>query len=150
MPGILLCCSACQAHRGDPWLGSYSVFQHISYLKEHPGWGPTLLFSVLGVLWASLYIVQVGCEEREATGMAPPPIRDLAVLLCFQGCLAFLHQHFPPGSPPSHFLNPLLCIQQQPLPWDCSTTPKLQLPAAEPSRGPVFLSGSCMATARTV
>ena len=24
------------------WLGSYSVVLHISNLKEHPGWGPTL------------------------------------------------------------------------------------------------------------
>ena len=30
--------------------------------------------------------------------------------------------------------------QQQPSPWDCSTIPKLQLPSAVPSRGPVFLS----------
>ena len=27
---------------GPPWLGSYSVVWHISNLKEHPGWGPTL------------------------------------------------------------------------------------------------------------
>ena len=42
-----------------------------------------------------------------------------------------------------------LCSQQQPLAWDCSTIPKLQLPATVPSRGPVFLSGICMAAART-
>ena len=27
---------------GLPWLGSYSVDQCISHLKEHPGWGPAL------------------------------------------------------------------------------------------------------------
>ena len=40
--------------------------------------------------------------------------------------------------------------QQQPLPWDCPTVPKLQLPAAVPSRAPASLSGACMAAARTV
>ena len=34
--------------------------------------------------------------------------------------------------------------QQQPLHWDCSTNPKLQLPTAVPSRGPVSLSRVCM------
>ena len=41
----------------------------------------------------------------------------------------FLHWHFPPRSPPSHPLDPCLHSQQQPSPWDCSTIPKLQLPA---------------------
>ena len=40
--------------------------------------------------------------------------------------------------------------QQQPLPWDHSTIPKLHLPAAAPSRVPAFLSRRCMAAARTV
>ena len=70
-----------------------------------------------------------------------------AVLPCFHGCLAFLYQHFPPRSPPSHPLNPSLQCQQQPSPWDYSTIPKLQLPAAAPSRGPAFLSGVCMSVA---
>ena len=39
--------------------------------------------------------------------------------------------------------------QQQPLPLDCSTIPKFQLPFATPSRGPVSLSRVCMAVART-
>ena len=53
-------------------------------------------------------------------------------------------------SSPSYPLNPSLHSQQQPLPWDCSTIPKLQLPATAPSRGPASLSGVCMAAARTV
>ena len=74
--------------------------------------------------------------------MAPAPTSDSEVLPCFHGCLAFLHRHFP-RSPPSHPLNLSLHSQQQPLPWDCSTIPKLQLPATAPSRGPGSLSGVC-------
>ena len=82
--------------------------------------------------------------------MAPPPTCDSAVSPCFHGCLAFLHLHFPPQSPPSNPLNLSLCSQQQLLPWDFSTIPKLQPPATVPSRGPAFISGVCMAVARTV
>ena len=46
--------------------------------------------------------------------------------------------------------NPSLHSQQQPLPWNCSTIPKLQLPAAAPSSEPSFLSRICMAPAKTV
>ena len=60
LSGVLLCCSACQAHRapllagvllcgsvhqalkGALWLGSYAVDQCISHLKGLPGWGPAL------------------------------------------------------------------------------------------------------------
>ena len=92
----------------------------------------------------------LACGERKAMGMAPPPTCDSAVWPCLHGCLAFLHRHFPPRSPPSHPLNPSLCSQQQPLPWDCSTIPKLHLPAAAPSRRPPFLPGICIAVARTI
>ena len=68
--------------------------------------------------------------------MAPPTMHDSAVSPCFRGFLAFLHRHFPRPSPPSHPVDLSLCSQQQPSPWDCSTIPKLQLPAAAPSRGP--------------
>ena len=63
---------------------------------------------------------------------------------------AFLHRRFPPQSPPSHPQHPSLHSQQQCSPWDCSTIPKLQFPAAVPSRGPSSLSRVCMAVARTV
>ena len=92
----------------------------------------------------------LACGEREAMVMAPPTTCDSAVSPCFHGCLAFLHRHFPPQSPPSHPLHPSLHSQQQPLPWDCSTIPKLQLPTVAPSRGSASLSGVCMAAARTV
>ena len=82
--------------------------------------------------------------------MAPPPVHDSAVSPCFHGCLAFLHWHFPPRSPPSQPLNLSLCSQQLPLPWDCSTVPQLQLPAPVPSGRAPALPGVCMVAARTV
>ena len=82
--------------------------------------------------------------------MAPSRMLDSAVLSCFHGCPVFLHRRFPPQFPPSHPLDPSLHSQQQLLPWVCSTIPKLQLPAAEPSRGLVSLSRVCMTVARTV
>ena len=45
-----------------------------------------------------------------------------------------------PQSSPSHPLDASVCSQHQPSPWDCSTIPKLQLPATAHSRGPVSLS----------
>ena len=86
-----------------------------------------------------LFSCRVG-RERPWWWLHPPC--DSAVSPCFHGCLAFLHLHFPPRSPPSHPLTLCLCSQQQPSPWDCSTVPKLQLPATASS-------GVCMAVART-
>ena len=68
----------------------------------------------------------------------------------FHGCWDFLHRHFPPQSPPSHPLNLSPHSLQQLSPWDCSTIPKVQFPAAVPSKGSGFLSGVSMAAARTV
>ena len=70
--------------------------------------------------------------------MAPPTMCDSAVLSYFHGCPAFLHRHFPPQSPPSHPLHLSLHSQQQPSPQNCSTIPKLQLPAA------VQVHGTCI------
>ena len=91
------------------------------------------------------------CGERErGYGDGSTPACDSAVLPCFHGCLASLHRRFPPQSPPSHPLDPSLHSQQQPSPWDCSTIPKLQLPAAVPSGLLASILGICMAVARTV
>ena len=65
----------------------------------------------------------VGVWGKRAMVMAPCSTHASAVLPCFHGCLAFLHRHFPPQSPPSHPLDPSFCSQQHPLPWDCSTIP---------------------------
>ena len=142
MPGVLLCCSARQAHRGAPlagvllcrlvrqalkgapWVGSYSVVHCVRLMM-----GQSLL-----------QLPILACGEREAMVMAPAPMRGSVVLPCFHGCPTFLHQHFPPLSPPSHLLHLSLLSQQLPSPWDCSLIPKLQLPAAAPSRGSTSLS----------
>ena len=61
-------------------------------------------------------------------------------------CIRVIQQHLshsPSQSSPSHPLYLSLSSQQQPSPWNCSTIPKLQLPATAPSR-------VCMAAARTV
>ena len=105
--------------KGAPWVGSYSVVQCIRHLMGQP-------------LYCSAVDAGV-CGEQEAMVMAPSPMHDSAVSLCFHGCPAFLHSHFPPQPPPSHPLNPALHSQQRLLPWDCSTIPQLQLLATAPS-----------------
>ena len=65
--------------------------------------------------------------KREAMVMTPPSTCDSVVMSCFHGCLAFLHRHFPPQSPPSHPLDTFLHSQWQPSPWNCSIIPILQL-----------------------
>ena len=126
-----------QAHRGVPLPGVLlccSVHQAFD--------GPaSLLFSCQCWLGGG----------RQAMVMAPPTTCDSEVSPCFHGCLAFLlHRYFPPQSPPLYSLDPSLCSQQQPLPWDYSTIHKLQLPGTVPSRGSMTLSKVCMAVARTV
>ena len=143
---VVPCLRHIEGQPHPPLLGSYSVDLHVRHLNGHPGWGPSLLFSESGIWWASLSIAQLQmlvCGEREAMVIAPPPTHDSAISPCFHGSPAFLHRPFPPQSP-SHPLDPSLHSQQQPSPWDCSTIPKLQLPAATPSRGPASLSRVCM------
>ena len=151
MPGVLLCCSVRQAHRGvplggvllcrsvhqalkgAPWVGSYSVVQYNRHLMGQPLYCSAADAGSVGRerLWRWLHPLRMTQQYRLAS-------------------MAFLHRHFPPQSPPSGPLGPSLCSQQQLSPWDCSTIPMLQLPAAAPSRGPVSLSGVHMAAARTV
>ena len=136
-----------QALRGLPCLGSFSVVWRIGHIE-----GPTPLAGVLlcrlarqafdGPASLLFSCPMLACGDREAVVMTPSPTCDSAVLPCFCGCLAFLHRHFPPQSPSSHPLDPSVCSQQQPSPWDCSTISKLQLPAAAPSRRSAFLRGT--------
>ena len=118
--GVLLCRSIHQSVKGAPWVGSYNVVQCIRRLVGQP-----LYCSAANAgMWG----------EREDIVMVPPSTCDSAVLPCVYGSPTFLHRHFTPQSPPSHPLDLSLHSQQQPLPWDCSTIPKLQLPATAPSR----------------
>ena len=153
MPGVLLRCLVHQAHRGAPGAGSYSVDWSLRHLKEHLG----------GVLPCSsarqafegpaspLFLYRCWpVPTREAMVMSPPATAGFSSIALLPWCLAFFHRHFPPRSPPSHPLDPSLHSQQPPSPWDCSMIPKLQLPAAAPSRGTASLFRVCMAAARTV
>ena len=152
MTGIILCCSKHQAHRGAPLAGVPLCRLVHQSLKGAP-WveSCSVVLCVRSLAGQPLYFsaADAGCGER-GYGDGSTPTRDSAVLPCFHGCPAFLHRHFPPRSPPSHPLDPSLHSQQQPSPWGCSTVPKLQLPAAAPSKGPASLSGVHRAAARTV
>ena len=102
MPGVLLCCLVHQAHRGPP-LGGVLLCSSVRKKFDGPS---SLLFSCLMLAYG----------EREAVVVAPPAMRDSAVSLCFHGCLAFLLQHFPPQSPPSHPSNRLSTVNSSPHP----------------------------------
>ena len=84
--GVLLCRMAHQSLKGA-LVGSYSIVQCVRRLMGQP-------------LYCSA--ADAGVWRERGLVMAPPPTRDSAVLPCLHGCLAFLHWHFPPQSPPSH------------------------------------------------
>ena len=158
MPGVLLCCWAHQAHRGvplagvlvcslahqslkgAPWVGSYSVVQCVRRLMGQPRycsaanavvWGEKRLWWLHPLHMTQQYRLASMAAWLSSTGISPNNL-------------------FPPQSPPSHPLHLSLHSQQQPSPWDCATTPKLQFPAAATSRRLASLSGVGMAAARTV
>ena len=102
------------------------------------------------VWWVSLSIVELltlAYGESEGIVMAPPPTCDTALSPCFRGCPAFLHRHFPWQSPPSNSPICLSAINSCPLP---GIVPQSLNSRSTLSRGPVLLSGVCMAAARTV
>ena len=106
--------SPVQALRGIPSLGSLSAVPSARHIEGPPWLGPYCVVQCLRHLMGQpLYCSAVlACGEREVMVMAPPSTRDSAVSPCFHGCLAFLHRHFSPGSPPSHTLHPSLHSQQ--------------------------------------
>jgi len=55
MPGILLCCSACQAHRGPPLAGVLFSREACQALKGAPWVGPTLVQCVRCLMGQPLY-----------------------------------------------------------------------------------------------
>ena len=151
MAWVLLSRSAHQALKVSPWIKSYSIVWHISHLKGTLG-GVLLCSSVSQEFDAPVSLLfSCPCwRVGRGLGDGSTPMRDSAVLPCFQGCQAFLHSHFSSQSPLSAPLNPSLCSQQQPSLWDCSTIPKLQFLATAHSRRPMSLPGMCVAPARTV
>ena len=135
LAGVLLSRPAHQTLWGHPERGpslqlSASVIQRITLDGVLP------VAECVGCLMGQpLYCSAVaGVWGQRGYGGCSNPYTSSAASPCFHGYLAFHHRHLPPQSPLSHPLDSSLQSQQQPLPWDCSTIPKLQLPAAAPSR----------------
>ena len=99
MPGVLLCCSSRQAHRGAP-LADFLLCRSVPRVPKGTAWVVVLCSSVCQVFdgpASLLFSRQVlACGKREVMVMAPSHTHDSAVSPCFHGCLAFLHRHFPP------------------------------------------------------
>ena len=132
MAGVLLCRSAHRAFKGAPWVGSYSVVHCIRRLigqllycsPPHAGvWGERLWWWLHPLCMTQQYRLASMAAWLSSTGI----------------CHSHLLSHIP--SIRLSTVNSSSC---------CSTVPKHQLPAAVPSRGPAFLSGVCVAAARTV
>ena len=144
-----------QAHRGAPWLGSYSVDLCIRHLKGNLG--GVLLCSLVckgfdrpASLSFSCQCWQCWCVWGERLWWWLYPLR-----VTQQYCLASTLPGFPPQAFPttiSSLTSPQSVSPQSiaTLNWDCPTIPKLQLPATAPSRRPTSLPNICMATTRTV
>ena len=124
---------ASQALKGAHWVALCSVVQCIRHLIGQP-----LCCSAADVgLWG-----ERGCGDA-STRYAR--LSNIALLLWLPG--------FPPPAFPttiSSFISPRSVSPQSTSapPWDRSTVPKTQLPAAVPSRRPSSLSAVCMAAAR--
>jgi len=142
-----------QALRGLTCLGSFSVFRCIRHIEGRPLAGVLLCSSVYQAFDGPVSLLS-SCQCW--------PVREERLWwwlhsLCMtqQYCLASLAAWLSSTGISHHDLLPhipstRLCSQQQPLPWDCSSVPRLQLPATAPSRGSTSLSGVCMAASRTV
>ena len=143
--------STIQALRGLSCLGSYSVDWHVKALKGAP-WVGHLCSSVCqaidgpaSLLFSSRFW-HVG-RERLWCWLYPLHVTQLYHLASMAAWLSsstgISHHNLLPYIPSIH----LSAVNSSPC--DCSTIPKLQFPATEPSRGRVSLSGVCMAAART-
>ena len=109
---VLLCRLVHQALKWAHWIGSYFGVQSVRHLKGQPPYCSAVDVGVWGERpWWRLHPL---CMQVWLNGSSIP---------CFHGCLAFLHRHFPSWYAPSRPLNPSLCSQWQPSPWDCSTVP---------------------------
>ena len=86
---------------------------------------------------------------RAATVMPPPPTQDSQCRLASTAA-SFSSTGLSPHDLLSHVPQAVSPQSSADLAWVCSTTAALQLPAAGPSRGPLALSGVCMAVERIV
>ena len=152
LPGVLLCCLVHQAHKRAPQAGVLLCRSAHQTLK-----GALWVGSCSGSVHRSFMGQAVYCSTADACLRGEKGYCDGSTLYMWLRSITllpwlpgFLNRHFPPQSAPWHPLNLSLLSQQQPSPWDCATIPKLQLPAAVPSRGPASLSRVCMAVASTV
>ena len=143
-----------QVLRGHPCLGSFSVIQRVRHIEGAPLAGVLLCSSVVRHLMGQpLYYSAANagmCGGRETLWWWLHPLHvtqqyHLASMAAQLSSTSISHHTLLSYIP----LNPSFHHQQQPSPWDCSTIPKLQLPAAAPSRGSTSLFKVCMVEART-
>ena len=120
--------------KGAPWVGSYSVVQWVRGLMGQP-------------LYCSA--ANAGCGGARLWWW-PHPLAWLSSIALLPWLPGFPPQAFPTtiSSLTSPRAEPSLRSKQQPSPLDCSTIPKLQLPATAPSSGPASLSRVCVAAAK--
>ena len=158
LPGVLLCCSVHQAHRGTPLarvllcrsahqapkgapcVGSYSVVQcnRLNYRLNLMG-QPLYCSAANHGMWGERGYGDDSTPYAWHSSIALLPWLPGFPTLAFRTMISSLTS--PQSTSPQSI---------QPLPPDYSTIPKLQLPAAAPSMGPAFLSRVCMVMARTV
>ena len=137
-----------QALRGLPCLGSFSVVWYIRHIEGRPtDRGPTL--SSMRQAFdgpASLsFSCQCWCVGSQRLWWWLHPLHmtqqcPLASMAARLSCTGISHYNLLPHIPS-------ICLSEV---NSSSTILKLQLPASAPSRGPVSLSGLCMAAPRTV
>ena len=136
--GVLFCRSEVPAHqalKGAPWVGSYSTVRCITCLMGQPFCCSAADAEVWG---------------KRGYGDGPTRYTWLNSIALFAWLPGFPPQAFPTTISSLTSPDRSLCSQQQPSPEDCSTIPKLWLPATAPSKGSMSLSEVCMAASRTV
>ena len=90
-----------QALRGLPYLGSFSVVPRIRHIGRPPWLGSySVVLCIRHLMGQPLYCSAADSGEwgERGYGDGSTHPHDSAVLPSFHGCLAFLHQHFPPIS----------------------------------------------------
>ena len=121
---------------GPLCLRSYSGDQHVRHLKGHPGWGLNSSSVDQALDGPACLLISCQCSRvgRERLWRWLHPLRvtqqcRLASMAAWLSSTGISHHKLLP-----HILFVHLSSQQQPLPWGCSTIPKLQLLATVPSK----------------